>query len=91
MTETSPTTTTRTSPARKSGRGAAATAGLVVGALLTIILVIFIVQNSGDLTPKFLSFQLPTLATGVYLLVSAAIGIVITLLVTGTRKVSKKL
>ena len=75
----------------RSGRGAAATAGLVVGAVLTILLVIFIVQNGEDVTPEFLTFTLPTLALGVYLLLAAAVGIVITLLITGTRKVAKRL
>ncbi|GAB2916171.1 hypothetical protein GCM10027047_12490 [Rhodococcus aerolatus] len=76
---------------QKTGRGAAATAGLVVGAVLTILLVIFIVQNGEDVTPEFLTFTLPTLALGVYLLLAAAVGIVIALLVTGTRKITKKL
>lgn len=87
--ETPPTSSTERM--KGSGRGAAATAGLVVGAVLTILLVIFIVQNGEDVTPEFLTLTLPTLALGVYLLLAAAVGIVITVLVTSTRKVAKKL
>ena len=90
---TTPSTDKSTSTTEKtsSGRGAAATAGLVVGTVLTILLAIFIVQNGEDVTPDFLTFTLPTLALGVYLLLAAAVGIVIALLISGARKVAKKL
>jgi uncharacterized integral membrane protein len=65
-------------------RSSAAWAGLLLGGLVLVLLLVFILQNGGSSTFHFLGFDF-TLPRGVALLLAAVCGAAITALVGGIR------
>jgi len=58
--------------------------GIVVAVILLVLLIIFIAENSGKVTVTFLGAS-GTLSLGLMMLIAAAVGALITLLVGTTR------
>lgn len=77
-------------PARKRGRAQPTAAGrvwvaIIVAVILMVLLIIFIAENSGDVTVSFLGTK-STLSLALAMLISAVVGALITLLV-GTARI----
>jgi uncharacterized integral membrane protein len=68
----------------KSTRMSYAWAGLVLGSLITIVMLVFILQNLDDTRVSFLTWEY-TMPTGVAMLLSAVAGALITAFVGGVR------
>jgi len=81
------TSTSNHTPARRSG-GLAAKASLVVAVVLSVILVIFVLQNTVHTTINFIGWNFD-LAQGVSLLGAAVVGGIITMIVGGAIRLRR--